>query len=136
MNKLALALSLILASCTGGARAGAVVVAKSSALGPMSTEEARRVFLGLQRNVGDQTMAVIFQRGGAPREEFNTKVLGKTGSELTAYMAARIFAGRTVPPTEVGNDDDVKRTLGSSSGAIGYISDAAVDESVRVLLKY
>jgi ABC-type phosphate transport system substrate-binding protein len=131
-----LATALTLLTASAAAQGGAVVVGKTSNLMPMSSDDARRIFLGLQRNVGDQTITVIFQRDGGSREEFNTKVLGKTGSELTSYMAARIFAGRTVPPTDVGNDADVKRLIGNNPGAIGYVSDGAVDDSVRVLLHY
>ena len=135
-RQIAFAAALALALFATGVQAGAVIVSKTSPLVPMGTDDARRVFLGLQRNVGDQTVTVVFQRNGAAREDFNNKVLGKNGSELTAYMAARIFAGRAVPPTEVGGDDDVKRILNGNPGAIGYINDSSVDDSVRVLLRY
>ena len=131
-----LAVALLLFATSAAAQGGAVVVSKTSTLTPMSNDDARRVFLGLQRNVGEQTVTVIFQRTEITREEFNTKVLGKTGSELTSYMAARIFAGRAVPPTEVTGDSDVKRVVNANPGAVGYISDGAVDDSVRVLLRY
>lgn len=136
MTRTRIPLALLCLAFASAANAGAVVIARNSPLVPMSTEDARRVFLGLQRNVSDQSVSVIFQRSGAAREEFNNKVLGKTGSELTAYMAARIFAGRAVPPTEVGTDDDVRRMLASTPNAIGYVSDGAVDDSMKVLLKY
>jgi hypothetical protein len=136
MNKFLFTVVSCLLAYSSGATAGVVVVSKSSPLVPINTDLARRVFLGMQRTIDDRTVTVIFQRDGAAREEFNTKVLGKTDSELTAYMAARIFTGRAVAPLEVGNDDDVKRTLSNNAGAIGYISDKAVDDSVRVLVKY
>ena len=49
MTRTRIALTLCCIALTTGAQAGVIVVAKTSPLVPMSTEEARRVFLGLQR---------------------------------------------------------------------------------------
>jgi hypothetical protein len=136
MNGLKMLLAIGIIAAAGHAQAGAVVVSKSSIPAAMSADDARRIFLGVQRTFNDQAVTVLFQRVGAAREEFNTKVLGKTGSELTSYMVARIFTGRSVPPTEVEGDEGVKRALANNPAAIGYVSDGAVDDSVKVLLRY
>src|SRR3569623_1359758 len=96
-----LATALLLFATSAAAQGGAVIVSKASTLMTMSNDDARRVLLGLQSNVAEQTITVVFQRSEVPREEFNSKVLGKTGSELTSNIASRSFAGRAVPPTEV-----------------------------------
>lgn len=127
---------LALAGVATDAGAGAIVVSKASTLQPLTVDEASHLFTGRQRSVQGQTMAILFQRSGAAREEFNTRVLGRTGPELSSYLAALIFTGRAVAPTEVENDDQVKQILAANPNAVGYVTDAAIDDSVRVVLKY
>jgi hypothetical protein len=119
-----------------GACAGAIVVAKSSTISHLSADEASRVFDGLQRHLDGRTVVVVYQSSGPTREEFDGKILGKTTAEVNAYMAAMIFTGRASPPLEVPGDDRVKQAINSRPDTVGYISDSAVDESVRVLLRY
>ncbi len=128
--------ALVLAAALPAAHAGAIVVSKASAVQTMTAEEAQRVFTGRQRNLNGQTLTVLYQQSGPTREEFNQKILGRTGPELSSYLAALIFTGRAVAATEVDNDAQVKQTLAANPNAVGYISDAAIDDSVRVLLKY
>ena len=127
---------LVLVYATSGDAAGAIVVSKASPLQSLTADDAPRVFLGLQRNIQGQGVTVLFQRSGPVREEFNQKELGRTGPELSSYHAALVFTGRAVPPVEVSNDDQVKQAVNANPNAIGYISDDAVDDTVKVLLHY
>ena len=131
-----LAAILVLVAAAPAAQAGAVVVGANSTLPAMNADEARRIFVGIQRNVNGQTVAVLFQQPGPAREEFDSKVLGMTGADLSAYLAAMIFTGRAVAPTIVPDDAAVKRSVIASPDTVGYVSDAAVDATVRVLLRY
>jgi ABC-type phosphate transport system substrate-binding protein len=117
--------------------AGAVVAAKDSAISTVDAEEAKKLFLGREPQLNGENVVLIFQRQGAPtREEFETKVLGRTGADLTAYWSKLIFTGKANAPVEVGGDADVKSKVNGTPGAIGYINDGAVDGSVKVLYKY
>ena len=127
---------LMLTAAACSAHAGVIVVSKASSLHTMTPDEAQRVFTGRQHSLQGQTVAALYQRSGPVREDFNEKILGRTGPELSSYLAALIFTGRAVAPIEVANDDQVKQTLAANPGDVGYISDEAVDDSVRVLLKY
>jgi hypothetical protein len=127
---------LILAAAARGACAGAIVVAKASPLQTMTMDEASRVFTGRQHNLQSQPVTALWQRSGPVREEFNQKILGRTGPELSSYLAALVFTGRCVAPVELTNDEQVKQTLIANPNDVGYISDEAIDDSVRVLLKY
>jgi hypothetical protein len=133
MRRVAAAMLLLLA---GTAQADAIIAAGNSPLQPMTVELARRVFLGIQPNVDGISVTVVFQRGNAIRENFNNRILDNTGTALNSYLAARIFTGRSVPPIEVLDDAEVRRMVASKPGAVGYVSDAAVDDSVKVLLRY
>jgi hypothetical protein len=133
MRRVSAALLLLLA---GAAQADAIIAARNSPLKPMTAELARRIFLGIQPNVDGIAVTVVFQRGNAVRENFNNRILDKTGAELNSYLAARIFTGRSAPPIEVLDDAEVRRMVASKPGVVGYVSDAAVDDSVKVLLHY
>lgn len=122
------ALALLAAS---QAHAGAVVAASGGKAAPMDAEAAKRVFLG--RDPGAQ---VIYQKGGPTRAAFDKTVLGKAGAELTTYWSRLIFTGKAKAPVEVGSDAEVKAKLAANPNAVGYISDAAVDGSVKVLHKF
>jgi ABC-type phosphate transport system substrate-binding protein len=116
--------------------AGAIVAAKDSPVAVASVDDAKKVFLGRETSSGGKTLTLIYQKNASVRGDFESKVLGKTGADLAAYWTKLIFSGKATAPTEVADDAAVKAKLKGNPGAIGYISDAAVDDSVKVLLKY
>lgn len=111
--------------------AGAVVAASNGKASTMDAETAKRVFLGR-----DPSAQVVYQKSGATRAAFDKGVLGKPGAELTTYWSKLIFTGKAKAPVEVGSDAEVKAKLAANPNAVGYISDAAVDGSVKVLYKF
>jgi hypothetical protein len=116
--------------------AGAVVMAKDSGIAAFDAEEAKKLFLGREPQLSGENVVLIFQRQGAIRDEFESKVLQRTGADLTVYWSKLIFTGKANAPVEVGGDADVKAKVNSTPGAVGYISDGAVDGTVKVLYKY
>jgi len=133
---LRLALAAVLCAASTGAFAGAIVVGKDSNFQPLTAETAKKMFLGRVPTVGGQEVTVIYQQPGDARTEFETKVMGMTGAELNTYMARLIFTGEAKPPAIAFGDQSVKIKVNSTPGAIGYISDSAVDSTVRVLFTY
>lgn len=128
-----LCMALLLGLAAGSAHAGSVVVAANSDAGAMDAEAVRRVFLGREGTVGGAKAQVIYQKGGALRDSFDQAVLGKAGAELTTYWSRLIFTGKAKAPAELDGDAAVKAKVASTPGAIGYISDGAVDGTVKVL---
>lgn len=116
--------------------AGAVVAAKDSGIAAFDAEEAKKLFLGREPQINGENVVLIFQKQGAARDDFESKVVQRTGADLTAYWSKLIFTGKANAPVEVGGDADVKLKVNSTPGAIGYINDGAVDGSVKVLYKY
>ena len=121
-----------------GAQAGAVVAGKDAAVSNLQSEEAKKIFLGRESSLGGHDVSPVYQKvGAAPRADFDGKVLDKPSADLAGYWSKLVFTGRaTSVPKEVDGDSDMKSFVNSNPGAIGYISDAAVDGSVKVLLKY
>lgn len=111
--------------------AGVVVAASNGKASTMDAETAKRVFLGR-----DPSAQVVYQKSGATRAAFDKGVLGKPGAELTTYWSKLIFTGKAKAPVEVGSDAEVKAKLAANPNAVGYISDGAVDGSVKVLYKF
>jgi ABC-type phosphate transport system substrate-binding protein len=115
---------------------GAIVTAKNSNLAAFDGEEAKKLFLGREPQLDGENVVLIFQRSGSTRDEFESKVVQRTGADLTAYWSKLIFTGKANAPVEAAGDADVKAKVNSTPGAIGYISESAVDGSVKVLYKY
>ena len=73
--------------------------------------------------------------GSAVRNEFYDKVADKSAAQMKAYWSQLTFTGKAQPPRKVSGDAAVKAALGENPAAIGYISDGAVDGSVKVVFK-
>lgn len=129
-------LTLVLAALLGGpVFAGKVVVAANSPQAALDRAAAQAIFLGRTTQVGGQPAVIVFQNGPV-RADFESKVVGRSGAQLAAHWSRLVFTGRAKAPEEVANDAAVKAKLAATPGAIGYISDAAADASVKVLLDF
>lgn len=128
--------ALAVLGCALDAEAGAVVVAADSSAGAMDAEAVKAVFLGKNSQVGGAKAVVVFQKTGATRDQFDGAVLGKPGAQLSTYWSKLVFTGKAAAPDEVDGDAGVKAKVAATPGAIGYVSDAAVDGSVKVLYQF
>lgn len=133
----AVSAGVLLLSTSMAANAGAVVVGKDSSLSAVDADRAKRIFLGRETNINGANVVVLYQKDEANRSDFENKVLGKTGSDLSAYWAKLIFTGKATAPEEIaGGDAAVRTKLAGNPNAIGYVTDAGVDSTVKVLYKY
>ena len=121
---------------TAQVHAGAIVAAKDSPLEPMDAEQVKKIFLGHEPQAAGQTLAVLYQKDSPVRADFETKVLGKTGADLSGYWSKLIFTGKAQAPEEVSGDAGVKAKISGSPAAVGYVSDSAVDANMKLLFKY
>ena len=126
------ALALLTAS---PAFAGKVVVAASSSQANLDKAGVQAIFLGRTAQVGGQPAVVVFQKGPV-RAPFESGVVGRAGAQLTSHWSRLVFTGRAKAPEDLADDAAVKAKLASTPGAIGYISDGAVDASVKVLFDF
>lgn len=131
----AIPFALVLALAAGPALAGKIVVAANSSQGALDKAAAQAIFLGRTTSVGGQPAVIVFQKGPT-RAPFESGVVGRAGAQLTAHWSRLVFTGRAKAPEEVADDAAVKAKLAATPGAIGYISDGAVDSSVKVLLDF
>ena len=67
------------------------------------------------------------------RRRFSEEVVKRSVAAVRSYWQQVIFAGRDVPPPELGSDDDVVRYVLKYSGAIGYVSGSANANGAKVI---
>jgi ABC-type phosphate transport system substrate-binding protein len=135
LGSVAVTLVLCLSNDPAAAQVVAVVSAKSTVTS-LSQSQVTDIFLGKANRFPNGVQAApIDQRDGSlARDEFYTKLAGKTPAQLKSYWVKIIFTGRGQPPPEVENSTEVKKRLAANPAAIGYIEQDQVDDSVRVVL--
>jgi ABC-type phosphate transport system substrate-binding protein len=134
LHKIALATILVLG--TGTVHAGVVVVVgASSAVASLDKTQVSDIFLGKSATFpgGAQAVPVDQAEGASQREEFHTKVTGKSGAQLSAYWSKLVFSGKASPPKEVPGAAEAKALVAANPNMIGYIDSGAVDASVKVV---
>ena len=102
----------------------------------LSKDQISDIFLGRITSLPDgNSVTPVDQPESNPlRDEFYLKVANKSAAQAKALWAKLYFTGRGEPPREARDDDDIKKIVNSTRGAIGYIDQSAVDKSVKVLL--
>jgi ABC-type phosphate transport system substrate-binding protein len=132
------AIGLALSLAAAGARADVVaVVSANSAVTTLSRSQLVDIFLGKATRFPNGVRAAPVDQadGSAARDEFYTKLAGKSAAQLKAYWSKIIFTGRGQPPPQVASSDEMKKRLIQNPAAIGYIESNLVDDSVRVVLE-
>ena len=140
MNRLISSVSLaalaMLPMTTAQADIVLVVSAKSTAgnINHDQVEDIYRLRMKELPGASGQVMPLM-QGNGAEKDEFLSKVLSATDAQMKGYWAKLTFTGKGVPPKEVANDAEMKAMLTANPNMIGYISNSAVDSSVKILFK-
>ncbi len=130
------AIPLVLSSAVATAEV-AVVVHPSNAAS-LDQAEISRLFTGRGTTFsnGSKATPLNLAESAAARAEFDSKVLGKSSSQMKAYWSKLVFTGKGTPPKELASDADVKAAVAADASAIGYIDAASVDASVKVIGKF
>lgn len=101
----------------------------------LSDSDISRLFLGKlkQFSSGDKAVAINLKLGSNTRDEFESKVLGKTSSQIKAYWSKRVFSGKGNPPPELVSDKDILTMVAADNNIIAYVDAASIDGSVKVV---
>jgi ABC-type phosphate transport system substrate-binding protein len=111
----------------------AVVVNPSNTLEELSLEKLRRLFLGQVRSFPTGARARLAWHSGSAAT-FDRTALGLQPEVVRSRWMAMIFRGEAKGfPTELARSDDVKQFIRSHADAIGFLPQADVDGSVKVL---
>ncbi|ARN76217.1 hypothetical protein [Oceanicoccus sagamiensis] len=114
-----------------------VVVHPNIDMSNISPAQASNIFLGKTKTLpnGKLVIPIDQERSSDVRNEFYKKLVNKNQNQLNAYWARQVFTGKSQPPNQVSNDDEVKLLVADNPSMIGYINSSAVDASVKVLLR-
>lgn len=128
-------LQLTLPLCLATAAQAQVVVISGKSTGDMSKEQVSEVFLGRASSLPGGGAAVLFDQPEASplRDEFYSKVTGKSAAQAKSHWSKLAFTGKGTPPKEAGSSAEIKKAVASTPGGIGYIEKSAVDDSVKVV---
>lgn len=115
----------------------AVIVHPSNAAA-VDQAEITRLFTGRGTTFSGGAKATPFNlaESAATRADFDSKVLGKSSSQMKAFWSKLVFTGKGTPPKEMANDAAMKATVAADPTAIGYIDASAVDATVKVIGKF
>lgn len=121
------ALSLLSA---GIAQADVVLVAgANSPVSILSRDQSADIFLGK-----NTSLTPLDQPVSSPlREEFYSRVTGKTAAQAKSHWSKLSFTGKGTPPKEGQNSAEIKRQVAENPRLVGYIDKSDVDSSVKVV---
>ncbi len=114
------------------------VVANKANSATINDSDISRLFLGKLKQYANGTKVepINQKMGSVIRNEFESKVLKKSASQIKAYWSKRVFSGKGKPPKEVTSDQEVLAIVSANAGAIGYVDAANVNDSVKVVKKF
>lgn len=111
------------------------VVASTSPITSLSKSQAANIFLGKSRQYpnGEPAVPIDQAEGSAERNEFYTKVSGKSPAQIKAHWSKIIFTGKGQPPKVIADSTALKQLLASNPSAIGYLEQSLVDTNLKVV---
>ena len=97
-----------------------------------------RIYTGKEKSFsnGNKIIPISQEPSSAATEQFNSKLLNKTSSQLKAYWSKLIFTGKGTPPKELENDSEVIKMVAANPDTIGFVSSSAVSDNVKVVFNF
>jgi len=131
-----IAASLLSAAAVVAQAETAVVAGHSFTADKVTVEQLEDIWLGKIKYFPDSSPVFVVdqQEGSRIRDDFYQKVTHKNPAQVKAFWTRLIFTGKGSAPKSLRDDNEVKRWVSETSGGIGYIDKASVDDSVKVLL--
>ena len=114
----------------------AIVVNPRNPIDSLTLAQLRSVFLGERRWwPNHRHVALSGMRRGTPERQTVLRVIyGMDDRNLDHYFLYQTFKGEAPrPPATLKNAADVKKFVGATQGAVGYLRASDVDKSVKVL---
>lgn len=113
-----------------------LIISKKSDLNALSTQQVKEIFLQKRHSVGKQRIIPLNLVGqDESRSLFESNVLGMNRDRLNNYWVKQHFEGVS-PPLTQGSFESIKAFVQSVDGAIGYIPNSMVDNSVKAVYEF
>ncbi|EGI71480.1 phosphate ABC transporter substrate-binding protein [Pseudoalteromonas sp. SR43-6] len=135
MKKLILASALSL--CSFGALAEVAVIVNPGNANALDAETIKKIYLGKAKSFDNgNKVNPATQNGTAIADEFNSKVVGKSSSQLNAYWSKLVFTGKGTPPEKFDSDQAVIDFVAANGDSIGYIDSSKATDKVKVIATF
>jgi hypothetical protein len=96
----------------------------------------RRLYRGrISRWAGRSVERYELGIGSSVRSAFASVVMGQSERELEDYWLEQALTGGAIPPRELDGVDEMRRTIASRAGSIGYLPLAALEPEDRDRLR-
>jgi len=98
----------------------------------------KRIYLGKLKSFSNGRAALPLSAGaGDPvADEFNTKVIGKSSSQVNAYWSKMLFTGKGTPPKEMASTSEMISAVSANPDAIGYVDASAATSAVKIVATF
>lgn len=130
-------LSVLLAAtpATTSAQAYKVIVHPDAGVAEMTSVAVSNVFLKKERALpgGVAAMPVDLPPSSSVRDAFSRTVVGRPPTAVVTFWQQQIFSGKETPPPQKGTDAAVIEFVKSTPGGIGYVSEGASTDGVKVV---
>ena len=135
MKKLQIFLLLMTAIFSTMALSEVAVIVHPSNGATIGKADITALFLGKKKAFPDGSSAVPIILNDATTDEFNSKLLGKSASQLKSYWSKLVFTGKANPPKAVSSDEMVQ-LIASNPNMIGFIDSSKVTPDVKVISQH
>ncbi|WP_180125389.1 hypothetical protein [Rhodoferax sp. BLA1] len=115
-----------------------VVVNAASTITRLGQDDVVNIFLGRYRRLpsGGTAVPIDQPENTALRTEFYRKLVNKEPNEISAYWARLLFSGKTSPPLQTANANEVMLLLADQPGGIAYMDRSQVDRRFRIVMEF
>lgn len=129
-------LGLFFSTSTWAQNSMVVIVNRAVAVDKVNTNQAAQIFLKqIQTWPDGQLIQPVDIKEGSPlRNEFYSKVVGRSPGQMRSYWARQAFTGMGFAPREFATAEDVHQAVQATPGAIGYIEKKNAAASVKIVL--
>lgn len=118
------------------ATAGGLLVVINARCGieRLNRDEVVNIFMGRHRELASGQTALPIDQPSPLRTLFYRRLVGKEMSAINAYWARLVFSGKVSPPPLAAHAGEVIEWVNQRTCGIGYISEDALNERMRVVL--
>jgi len=111
-----------------------VIAHTSVSVSQVSRDELKGVFLETRTSLPDGShVEPVLLKSGDAHDTFAKQYTGKTTTGLESYYRSLVFTGKGAMPKKLNSDAEVVAYVRRTKGAIGYVSDGASTDGVKIL---
>jgi ABC-type phosphate transport system substrate-binding protein len=124
--------------CSQSTLASITVIVHPSNNNDLNKSAITRLFLGKTKKFPDGTIAIPLNQDESKNitEEFNSKALKKSSSQLKAYWSKLVFTGKGTPPKNAEDNKAVLDIVAQNPNVIGYIRSDIVNDKVKAVTTF